>query len=209
MQRAPHLKTLGFRAALAALALGAYLATDAVRADPRPDPRPDQMTPGSITILGGFPMAAECARDAKAGVFDLPADKICTQALQTEALTGRDMAATLVNRGIMRMHRTTMDEARRDFDMAIRIKPDLGEAYANRGAADLAQHRASDGLADLDRAIALGMEELEKAYFNRGLAHEALDDLKAAYFDYRKALELAPTWDAPKKELMRFTVVSR
>lgn len=203
----PHSKSLGSRAAGAAWALGVCLA--AIVGAARADPRIDQTTAGSITILGGFPMAAECARDAKAGVFDLQADKTCTLALETETLTARDLAATLVNRGIMRMHRTSMDEALRDFDMAIRIKPDLGEAYANRGAADIAQHRARDGVADLDRAIALGMQELEKAYFNRALAHEALDDLKSAYLDYRKALELAPAWDAPKKELSRFTVVSR
>ena len=37
----------------------------------------------------------------------------------------------------------------------------------------------------------------------------SLDDLKAAYFDYKKAVELKPDWDMPQKELARFTVERR
>ena len=40
----------------------------------------------------------------------------------------------------------------------------------------------------------------------RPIAHENLGDLTAAYRDYSKAAELDPDWDAPKKELTRFTV---
>jgi hypothetical protein len=40
----------------------------------------------------------------------------------------------------------------------------------------------------------------------RAIAHENLGDLTAAYRDYSKAAELDPDWDAPKKELTRFTV---
>ena len=61
-------------------------------------------------------------------------------------------------------------------------------------------------LEDINRALDLGVEEPEKAYFNRALAHEGLDDMKAAYLDYQKALELKPEWEPPKRELARFTV---
>ena len=50
------------------------------------------------------------------------------------------------------------------------------------------------------------MSEPAKAYFNRAMAHEGMDDLKSAYLDYRKAEEIQPEWDAPRKELDRFTV---
>ena len=40
----------------------------------------------------------------------------------------------------------------------------------------------------------------------RALAYEGLDDAKSAYFDYQKAVELSPDWQAPKNELVRFHV---
>ena len=61
-------------------------------------------------------------------------------------------------------------------------------------------------LTEIDRGLSMNPEEPEKAYFNRALANEGLDDMKAAYLDYMKALELAPNWDAPRHELSRFTV---
>jgi len=64
-------------------------------------------------------------------------------------------------------------------------------------------------VADIDRGLAYGPEQPEKAYFNRALAKEFLDDTKGAYLDYLKAAELAPTWTAPQVELKRFTVHPR
>ena len=49
-------------------------------------------------------------------------------------------------------------------------------------------------------------KEPEKAYFNRALAYEGLDDEKSAYLDYQQAATLKPSWDAPRLELRRFTV---
>ena len=52
----------------------------------------------------------------------------------------------------------------------------------------------------------MNVKEPEKAYYDRGLAYDWLDNPKAAYADYRKALELAPTWDLVKDQLYRFSV---
>ncbi len=79
----------------------------------------------------------------------------------------------------------------------------------NRGAAAVGSRRFAEGLDDLNKAIALGLSEPEKAYFNRALAYEGLDNMKAAYFDYQKAVELNPGWDDPRRELTRFTVERR
>jgi tetratricopeptide (TPR) repeat protein len=59
---------------------------------------------------------------------------------------------------------------------------------------------------DLNKAIALGVDEPAKAYYNRALAYEGLEDAKAAYFDYQKAIELSPDWSAPREQLVRFKV---
>ncbi len=72
--------------------------------------------------------------------------------------------------------------------------------------AQIAERRFAEGKADIDQGLTLGTEEPQKAYYNRGLADDYLDDEKSAYFDYLKASQLDPQWYAPKKELLRFTV---
>jgi tetratricopeptide (TPR) repeat protein len=161
----------------------------------------------TVTVIGGG-LAEACSKATMAG-SSLPRDEeTCTRALGEELLNPRDKAGTYVNRGIMKMRRGEWRPAMADFDRAVYFKPDLGEIYVNRGAALLGQHRFADGLADLNKSLELGVEEPAKAYYNRALAYEGLDDLKAAYFDYQKALELSPEWDAPKRELSRFHVAA-
>lgn len=159
----------------------------------------------AVTVIGGG-MAEECAKAAARGASDERTQEFCTLALETEFLNARDRAGTYVNRGVLQLRRKEWEGAERDFDTAVRIKPDLGESYVNRGAAYIGQARFTESLTEIDRGIALGVEEPHKAYYNRALAHEGLEDAKSAYLDYRQALALAPGWEAPRKELTRFTV---
>jgi len=163
---------------------------------------------GAVTVIGGG-MARECSQAALNGEHEARYENLCTQALESELMSLRDRAGTYVNRGILKLRRKEFASAQYDFNRAIETKPDLGEAYVNRGAAAVGAKRYADGLADLNKALELGVEEPEKAYYNRALAFEGLDDLKAAYFDYKKAVELKPDWDMPQKELARFTVERR
>jgi len=74
----------------------------------------------------------------------------------------------------------------------------------------LAKSMFTDGTRELiDRGLALNPGEPEKAYFNRGLAEEGLDNIPAAYRDYSHAAELKPDWAPPRNELSRFTVATR
>lgn len=162
----------------------------------------------AVTVIGGG-LAQACSKAALAGETDFKFQKICTQALETEFLVSRDRAGTFINRGVLKLRLGSYTDASRDFDQAVRLKPDMGEAYVNRGAAAIGQRRYADSLPDLNHALELGVQEPAKAYYNRALAHEGLDDLKSAYFDYQKAVELMPDWDAPKTQLVRFTVTQR
>jgi tetratricopeptide (TPR) repeat protein len=163
----------------------------------------------AVTVMGGG-LAETCskaARSASSGwIVGQEMINLCTLALETEILSTHDKAGTYINRGVLRLSRSAYRDAKHDFDIAIQLAPMIGEAYVNRGAALIGAHRFAESLADIDKGLALGPEEPEKAYFNRGLAHEYLDQLKDAYLDYQKALELKPDWDAPQKELARFTL---
>lgn len=162
----------------------------------------------ATTVLSNG-LASFCSHFAEEGRDDNEALRTCDLALETEAMRRRDRAGTLVNRGIIRMRRKEYRDARVDFDTALRLEPAMGEAWVNRGAVLVAEKRYAEALVQIDKGLELGADEPEKAYYNRALAHEGLDDIKAAYLDYLKALELKPDWDIPAKDLTRFTVSQR
>jgi tetratricopeptide (TPR) repeat protein len=159
----------------------------------------------AVSVLGpGFAEACfHAARDGGdiyAGIAD------CDRAIAEDMLLGHDLAGTYVNRGVLHMVASDYNAARRDFEQAIALDPKIAEGYVNLGGVKIAQGHYAEGIADIDHGLTLAPQEPEKAYYNRALADEALDDVKSAYFDYSKAAELKPTWDAPRTELARFTV---
>ena len=76
-------------------------------------------------------------------------------------------------------------------DRAIRLKPDLGGAYINRGNAKqkLGQYEAA--VADYDEAIRLN-PDLAEVYINRGGAKQKLGQYEAAVADCNEAIRLKP-----------------
>jgi tetratricopeptide (TPR) repeat protein len=147
----------------------------------------------------------DCYIAAKFGDKDRHGIDDCTRALMD--VSGKhDIAGMLVNRGVIYLSYQRYALALQDFNDAIKTDPSIGEAYANRGACQIAERRFAEGKADIDQGLTLGTDEPQKAYYNRGLAEDYLGDEKAAYFDYLKASELDPEWYAPKKELLRFSV---
>jgi tetratricopeptide (TPR) repeat protein len=162
----------------------------------------------SVTVIGGG-QAEACSKAAISGKSDIRSELTCTSALDTELLSPRDRAGTFVNRGVLKLRRTAFEAAIKDFNSAVALQPTMGEAYVNRGAAAIGEHRYAESLPDLNKGISLGLEQPAKAYYNRALAYEGLDDVKSAYFDYQKAVELSPDWQAPKTELLRFHVSAK
>ena len=130
---------------------------------------------------------------------------LCTMALD-ETMNKHDRAGTYVNRGVLMFEDARYDIALKDFDEAIRADDSLGEGHANRGAALIGLRRWQEGAAAITRGIELGAGEMEKSYYNRALANEALGNAKGAYYDYKKAAELAPDWQLPSDELKRFSI---
>lgn len=158
------------------------------------------------TLVIGSGAAQECSDAAEKGRNDNRAVLACTTALEVETLNFRDRARTYVNRGVLQMRQRQFSAARADFDQASSIDPALGEAYVNRGATFVGEERYREGVDQIDKGLAMGVKDPEKAFFNRGLANEGLGDLSAAYKDYSRASALKPEWTAPKTELARFTV---
>lgn len=163
---------------------------------------------GAVTVVGGG-LAQACSQAVQAGRADQQVYALCTASLEQEALKRRDRAGTLVNRGIVALRMSDADEALRDFRRAENLNPLIGEIFVNRGAALIGKSRYAEAVAEIDKGIALGIDEPHKAYFNRALAREGLDDMKGAYFDYKTAVRLDPGFQLAQTQLTRFTVVTR
>ena len=161
---------------------------------------------GSATTFSSGGYADACADFALRGLTGVQAEQACTQALEFQALLPMDRAGTLVNLGVIRLRSGRYNEANSDFTAAIKYMPGLAEAYVNRGAARIGLRQFKDAVADVDKALELGVREPQKAYYDRGLAYEWLDNPKAAYADYKKALEIAPAWDLAREQMYRFSV---
>lgn len=159
----------------------------------------------AVTVVGGG-LAQSCWKSVRTGRADRALLNVCTSALNEEALRRRDRAGTHVNRGIVHFRMRETEHALADFDRAERLNPLIGEIYVNRGAAQIVDGAFGPAITNIDRGLQLGVEESGKAYYNRALAKEALEDVRGAYFDYRKAAELDPEWALPRTQLARFSV---
>lgn len=159
----------------------------------------------AVTVIGST-RGHDCYAAAIEGRSDRSALDVCTGALEQEAFGSRDRAATLVNRGVVYLHRREWQEALADFDRAISMRPQLGEAHVDRGAALIMLHDYPGAIQSITHGLTLNPEDPHEAYFNRGLAYEYSGDIRAAYLDYRRAAELAPEWPRPQLEMARFTV---
>lgn len=162
----------------------------------------------AVTVFGSD-SATQCSQAAIAGRSDYGAQAYCTRALEQDQMNDWDRAGTFVNRGVMKLRRADYKASQADFDAALSLVPTMAEAWVNRGAMWVGEKHYRPALNDLNRALELGVKEPEKAYYDRALAYEGLDDETAAYFDYRKALELKPDWELPQHELLRFHVSTR
>jgi tetratricopeptide (TPR) repeat protein len=162
---------------------------------------------GAVTIVLGGGAAAECYGTAEYGdpytAFD-----VCSRALQGQQLSVRDLAATYINRSVVRLRVRDYQGAVNDCDQSISRYPRFGEAYVNRGAALLNMEKPQEALVELNKAIDLGLDKLHLAYYNRALAKEKLHDALGAYLDYKKSLELDPNFTLAADQLKRFTVVN-
>ena len=157
----------------------------------------------AVTTIGSSAAQAcyEAARDQRAAQTDL---STCDQALR-DVLSSSDQVATHVNRGIIRALRGDHSKALLDYDRAIALDAGQPEAFLNKGLLLLrVPQRDREALEAIDLAIAKQTTEPALAYFARGIAHEGLGNLGAAYRDYQQAAILAPKWALPARELRRF-----
>ena len=162
----------------------------------------------AVMTLGG-PNSRLCY-EAADGLDDrVSAVEGCTRSLNEEPLTVSDRAATYVNRGILHMIGGRYRAADADFSMAIATDSQLADAWLNKGFLALRENRGRDALAAIEKGMQNGARRQALALFARGLAHEQMGDLSAAYADLSRARELEPAWSLPGQYLARYQLRDR
>lgn len=160
----------------------------------------------AVTIVLGGGLAVGCYATAETADPNEAFDT-CSRALRDPDINVRDKAATYINRSVVRLRVRDYAGAIQDCDQSIQRMPGLSEAYVNRGAALLNMDRPQEALSELDKAVSMGLQKVHLAYYNRGMAKELLNDIRGAYADFRKAIEIQPDFELANNQLKRFVVV--
>lgn len=163
----------------------------------------------AVMVIGPGPGAA-CYEAAEYNRISKASIAVCDEALEQEALSPRDRAATYTNRAYLQIARNEPMPALRDVNAALKIQPSMTAAAVNKSAALIMLNRFAEAKATIDEALPLASGlELQRALYNRALANESLGDVKAAYADLKRALELDPKFEEARIELTRYQVRSR
>lgn len=158
-----------------------------------------------MDIMGQDSNARDCYRAASiaARIHYTSAREVenCSYALNRGAMSERDRAATLTNRGIIHMALKDYREAIADFSAALELKPEFGEIYINIGNVYYLDGAYSEAIEQYSAAIEKESTRVHVAYINRGMAHEKLGEFDNAEQDYRQAAELLPGAALPQVRL--------
>lgn len=155
------------------------------------------------TVLFNESAAFECYQAAlhDGGEYDIES---CSRALEYQALTTIDRAATHSNRGILYARIGDIRNALRDHNRAVKLAPEVGSIYINRSNTLVRAKRYESAMRDLEKAIEIADESLAFAHYNRALLFQKLGDLQAARADAEKAAEIAPESPAYRRFLAAF-----
>ncbi len=160
-----------------------------------------------IVVSQGSGPGQDCYIHARFGLDPVDGVKNCTIALG-QALSASDRAATYDNRGIILNQQGRFDDALSDFDHAITLRPDLGDAYIKMGSVLIRKKSYEEALARINKGMELGASFPHIGYYDRALALELLGRYKEAYYDYKKALEIEPGFTLASDRLKDFVVTT-
>ncbi len=159
-------------------------------------------------VSRGFGLAHDCYIYARMGRSPRDGIDACNEALKREPLDTKDQAATHDNRGVMLDALGKSAEAQHDFQTAVMLKPDLGDAYVNLGSMLIKKRQYPEALDNINKGLALGMGFPHIGYYDRAVAEEMMGRYKESYYDYKKALELEPGYTQASERLKDFTVTT-
>ena len=134
--------------------------------------------------------------------------RICEAAVDQPMISPRDKAATLANSGIVSLRLGDFEAALTRLQEARDLAPDNGDISISLAATLIRLDRADEAIAVLTETDSITPERLHLAYYNRALAHWALDEVENAYRDFYASAALKPGFAPAETALAQFQVVS-
>jgi len=161
-------------------------------------------------IIGGEGIQRDCYEKALYGDMGTKqAIEICNDAVnQVSSL--KNKTASHVNRGILYMRSGDFNSARKDYEKAINLSPNLREAYVNYGALLIHEKDYDGAITALNQAVeGETIRNLHEALYNRAIAYDRQDRFREAYLDLKRALELRPEWADAKRAISHYSVAKK
>ena len=117
--------------------------------------------------------------------------KACTVLIETGRVDSENLPRIIAQRAGAHARRYDYDRAIKDYNHAIKLRPEFWIAFDGRGLAHANRLNFELAIKDYDQAIKL-KPDAAKAYYHRGLAKFGLCDLDGADADIAKAREIDP-----------------
>ena len=164
----------------------------------------------SMQVIGGGSIAKECfrasANAARTGIASSRDLITCDKALQHGSLDKINLVATYVNRGVVNVALQNYRDAAKDYNQAIRLKPDTAEAYLNRGNLWYIARQDDNALSDYDKSLELDFSKAHVALLNKGIVYESQGNLQQAKSNYLAALARFENWPSALEKLERVNI---
>lgn len=134
---------------------------------------------------------------------------VCNTALAS-ALSRVNRGATHNNRGILLMRKGSLETARKDFESAIELRPELIEVQINLAALLMRMNDTNGALEALNTAISSQITTKRAvALYNRSIIHDERQNHTQAYQDLKAALEINPDWPLAANALKDYEVINK
>jgi tetratricopeptide (TPR) repeat protein len=117
--------------------------------------------------------------------------KACTVLIETGRVDSENLPRIIAQRANAHANKYDYDRAIKDYNHAIKLRPEFWIAFDGRGLAHANRLNFELAIKDYDQAIKL-KPDAAKAYYHRGLAKFGLCDLDGADADIAKAREIDP-----------------
>lgn len=161
------------------------------------------------TFYSGETPAKACADGvAEPGAASLRLKRVCEDALTDPSLTPANRAATLANSGTVSLRLGDYRAALARLKEAHEAAPDHADIAISYAATLLHLDRPDEAVAALSDIESITDSNRHLAYYNRALAHLALQDVEDAYRDFYLSAALKPGYAPAEKSLAQFQVAA-
>ena len=130
----------------------------------------------------------------------------CSDAIATVGVSPKTKMASYYNRGLIYQKLEKMVEARRDFQSAIDLDPNFGDAYLAMAGLHMLDNNPKLARETIQAALSTNIRHPAYAHYLLGHALETDNKFIEARAEYRRALELRPNWRDAQRRINRINI---